>query len=154
MTAEEILAIYTAGLPNWIQGDTILGDNIRGTNLPEVIDGCGGSDRIRAGGGNDFIIGGEEADVIYTGSGRDVISVTTDGDARFGDRVMDFTHGQDVILFNNDPRYPGGVDGFEDLVIRECAGDWVQITVPGTDYIMRVNVLGVGSLDASDFFFG
>jgi len=140
--------IINAARSNWVQGDTVLGDVLIGTDLNETFDGCGGIDAIYGGAGDDVIIGGEEADYLSGGPGRDVFQFARD--TRYGDHIEQFVKGEDIIQFCTD-----WIDmTWADVNIRQ-RGDHAVITVDDTNIrIIIDDVIGQGRLDASDFYLG
>jgi len=79
--------------------DHILGnggdDRLYGRDGNDILDGGSGADRLVAGGGNDVLIGGAGADTLYGQAGSDVFKYGSIDDA--GDRIADFTPGEDVL---------------------------------------------------------
>ena len=62
--------------------------------------GAGGDDRLFGGDGNDLILGGRGDDVLRGDAGNDTFSVRAN-EGR--DRILDFTQGEDTILFTGGP---------------------------------------------------
>jgi hypothetical protein len=90
--------------------------------VAQALTGTDGADRLRGGAGNDtlsgdagddLLRGGKGADLLTGGAGNDVFriddrSATLDG----LDRIADFTHGEDRIVFDDDDRPPLTADHF------------------------------------------
>jgi Ca2+-binding RTX toxin-like protein len=88
------------------------GDQIRGDDARNVLDGGAGNDRLYGRGGDDVLIGGAGddvldggagADILYGGSGKDVFVFTSAQEigglnGRAGDRIMDFEKGDRIDL--------------------------------------------------------
>ncbi len=85
-------------------GDDRLGggagnDRLQGGEGRDVLRGGTGDDRLWGDAGNDRLAGGIGNDTLWGGEGRDVFEFAR-GDGR--DRIMDFTAGEDRILFGSD----------------------------------------------------
>ncbi|HEY8003097.1 MAG TPA: calcium-binding protein [Phenylobacterium sp.] len=78
-------------------------DSIAGLDGNDRLEGGKGADTIDGGAGNDLIRGGQGADVLTGGAGNDTFRI--DGGAKAVtdlDRITDFTHGQDKIVFDDE----------------------------------------------------
>ena len=78
-----------------LKGDDLL----EGGAGRDWLDGGEGEDRLDGGAGDDILIGGGGRDWLTGGAGRDTFRLTSRNDAKMSamDRILDFTHGQDVI---------------------------------------------------------
>ncbi|WP_298174206.1 calcium-binding protein [Novosphingobium sp.] len=97
--------------------DTIIGssgkDVISGLGGADNINGQGGDDVINGEAGNDRIFGGFGADQLTGGSGQDTFVWNAKQEG--GDRINDFTRGQDKLAFDSSAFMVDGV--FGNLVI-------------------------------------
>ncbi len=79
--------------------DHILGlggnDSLYGYGGNDTLEGGAGADLLKGGSGDDVLTGGTGADWLYGGAGRDVFRYQSLEDA--GDRIVDFTPGEDVL---------------------------------------------------------
>ena len=79
-------------------------DSLSGLDGNDLLAGGKGADTLDGGAGNDTLDGGHGADVLTGGAGNDVFEI--DGPAKALtdlDRITDFTHGQDRIVFDDAP---------------------------------------------------
>ena len=79
-------------------------DSLSGLDGNDLLAGGKGADTLDGGAGNDTLHGGHGADVLTGGAGNDVFEI--DGPAKALtdlDRITDFTHGQDRIVFDDAP---------------------------------------------------
>lgn len=88
-------------------------DRLKGGNGDDSISGLGGDDRLEGGKGNDTIDGGAGDDLIRGGKGADLLTGGAGHDtfvidsgvkaAADLDRIMDFTHAEDRLVFDDAP---------------------------------------------------
>jgi len=64
-------------IPAWLTGNS-KPNNIKGSNLDDILDGAAGNDSINAGDGDDTVFAGEGKDVINGGAGSDLVASRTD----------------------------------------------------------------------------
>ncbi|MFL5295554.1 MAG: hypothetical protein ACJ798_04150 [Phenylobacterium sp.] len=90
-------------------------DTLAGGSESDAIFGGSGADRLGGGGGNDLLLGGEGNDTLSGGTGGDTLAGGPGGDVMTGgpgadaflvggphaglDRIFDFTHGEDRLVF-------------------------------------------------------
>ena len=72
-------------------------DQLSGNSGGDTLGGSAGRDTLRGGGGNDVLDGGAGRDVMYGGTGRDTF-LFNDG----VDRIRDFNHKKDTLLFDSE----------------------------------------------------
>ena len=101
---------------------------------------AGGNDRLFGGSGDDILLGGRGDDVLRGGEGNDVFSVRAN-EGR--DRVLDFTQGEDTILFT------GGPESLADLTISTNSAG--TIVTSGIGAIVLIGFFD--TLEESDFRF-
>ncbi len=105
------------GVPPVATAETLTGtdavDRLKGGDGDDSISGLGGDDRLEGGKGNDTIDGGAGDDLIRGGTGADVLTGGAGHDtfvidsgvkaATDLDRIMDFTHAEDRLVFDDGP---------------------------------------------------
>ncbi|GLK55529.1 Ca2+-binding RTX toxin-like protein [Methylopila capsulata] len=77
------------------------GDSITGDATANTLFGQNGNDRLFGGAGDDTIIGGDGADVLRGDGGADTFAFDVLPLVDEQDRVVDFTHGEDVVAFDS-----------------------------------------------------
>lgn len=102
--------------------------------------GGGGSDRLFGGDGDDTLVGGRGDDVLEGGAGSDRFNLRP-GEGR--DRVLDFTQGEDVVVFTAGPAE------FGDVGIRQYFGGTIITTGVGVMILLDF----FGTLTEDDFVF-
>lgn len=99
-TVWDVAAVKARVLTGLARGDEITGyagaDTLRGLGGRDQLDGRGGDDLLLGGAGRDTLIGGAGADTLRGGAGEDVFRFQAWTDFG-GDRITDFTRGQDRI---------------------------------------------------------
>ena len=98
-----------------------------GTDGADRLRGGAGDDTLSGGAGDDVLRGGKGADLLTGGDGNDVFRIddraaTVDG----LDRIADFTHGQDKIVFDDDDRPPLTADHFATATATDYADALAQ----------------------------
>ena len=84
-------------------------DSLLGLDGNDLLAGGNGADTLDGGAGNDTLDGGHGADALTGGAGKDVFEI--EGPAKVLadlDRITDFTHGQDRIVFDDAPTATAG----------------------------------------------
>lgn len=76
--------------------DTFIGDAAANTLF-----GQNGNDRLFGGAGDDTLIGGDGADKLWGDAGADTFAFNALPASSGHDRVVDFTHGEDVLAFDS-----------------------------------------------------
>ena len=102
--------------------------------------GAGGNDRLFGGDGDDILLGGRGDDVLRGDAGDDVFSVRAN-EGR--DRVLDFTQGEDTIMFT------GGPASIADLSITIANGHTFVSAGIGTIILLNFT----DTLEEADFRF-
>jgi Ca2+-binding RTX toxin-like protein len=119
--------------------------------------GGAGDDSIAGGDGADRLDGGLSADVLDGGRGNDRLT-GGEGDDTFRyfsdsgrDTIIDFSTTNDKFEIR-----AGGVDDFDDLVIRDNANGDAVIRYTSDGLTTTITLLGVssGALSTDDFSFG
>jgi Bacterial Ig domain/RTX calcium-binding nonapeptide repeat (4 copies) len=127
----------------------IVTDGKGGINTAEVtiavtsnlISGSNGRDDLTGLGtdGSDRIIGGSGADILKGGGGSDVFVYTSVRDT--GDRIVDFTVGEDVIELTQllDSLVPGGYSGADAI-----ADSYIKLVAQGNNTVLQLDQDGAG----------
>ena len=127
-------------------------DNINGNEAANWLTGGAGRDRIEGDGGADLIEGGTGADILSGGTGADTFRFASAAQA-YGDRILDFVHGQDRIDLstidadlghagNQAFRFIGGQSFTGHAGDLSAAGLWLQGDLDGdrvADFVLRLN---------------
>ncbi len=77
-----------------------LQNNIYGNGGNNVLSGMGGNDKLRGGAGDDTLIGGTGNDILEGDAGADHFVFAAAGAANGVDRISDFEHGIDWLVFS------------------------------------------------------
>ena len=100
---------------------------LTGTDGADRLRGGDGADTLSGGGGDDILRGGKGADVLTGGAGNDVFRIDDRAATLDGlDRITDFTHGQDKIVFDDDAHAPLTADHFATASAADYAGALAQ----------------------------
>jgi Ca2+-binding RTX toxin-like protein len=79
-------------------------DSLAGLDGNDLLLGGKGNDTLDGGAGDDTLSGGHGADVLTGGAGADVFRIDGSAKTLAGlDRITDFTHGQDHLVFHEAP---------------------------------------------------
>lgn len=116
-------------------------DTFHGRDAADVVFGGAGVDYLWGGGSDDVLSGGLGDDFLFGGADADHF-VFNHGDGM--DRVQDFEHGEDRIVFAS------GAGSFEDLVITN-QGTSVLIRYDGGSILVATD--DAAAFSASDFLF-
>lgn len=147
------------------EGDDIVNggegvDYLFGQKGDDTLNGNGGSDYLRAGmgedvinggAGNDIIMGCYQADILTGGDGSDIFrfNKVLDSHATFGvDTITDFEDGSDIVDLS--ALSATGINSFADLSISD---DGVNTTISANNNNFELDLLGVHTLDSTDFNF-
>jgi uncharacterized surface protein with fasciclin (FAS1) repeats len=116
-------------------------DAISGKKGDDLLVGDGGRDILRGGAGDDVIVGGQGHDRVFGGAGADIFVIAM-GDE--GERIGDFTRGEDVIDLS-----ALELDGFDALGFDDHPNGGAVVMAGDTS----LRIIGVDSADlsASDF---
>ncbi|MEB3358527.1 MAG: type I secretion C-terminal target domain-containing protein [Synechococcales bacterium] len=111
-------------------------DTLTGTSGPDKLNGKGGKDTLIGGDGDDVLIGGKGRDELTGGAGSDRFVYRSPKDR--GDRITDFTVGEDKIVLNKllDRLVPGNYRG---NAIRD---DLIRLVRRGADTRIDVDLNG------------
>jgi hypothetical protein len=111
------------------------------TVTANLVTGSNGRDNLTGLGtdGSDRIIGGPGSDILKGGGSGDVFAYTSVRDA--GDRIVDFTIGEDVIELTQllDSIVPGGYSGTDAIV-----DGYIKLIAQGNNTILQLDQDGVG----------
>lgn len=119
-------------------------DILRGGRGWDSLTGGGGADQLSGKAGRDFLVGGHGSDILSGGAGRDVFVF---GRKHGQDHITDFCPGTDHIDLST---LRGGIDSFDDLVVRQRGDNTLIITGEGKIWIEDLHR---SDLDADDFIF-
>lgn len=108
-----------------------------GNELTNVLTGNSGANDLRGMAGNDILLGLAGNDRLFGGTETDLFTFKKGCDQ---DRIMDFELGTDLINLQN---YQG-IDGFDDLKIKDNSDGDAVITLSGGD---RITVIGIEAAD-------
>ena len=134
-------------------------DRIWARSGDDVVSGATGNDELYGGGGNDTITGGEGTDTLTGDSGSDIFifEAVTETLIGFGDWIMDFVSGVDVIdlsgidadaTIEGDQAFTIGGTGTGSLTLE---GNKIQSDVDGDGVAdLEINV-ELASLETDDF---
>jgi Ca2+-binding RTX toxin-like protein len=116
---------------------SIFGDDLRGDDLANILDGAGGNDTVYGGDGNDTIRGGDGDDTLYLGLGNDDAGGGSGNDAIFADAGANIIWGgagNDTVTGGNgaDTIYGGG-SGANQLYGND-GNDWIYTGI-GSDTV-------------------
>jgi uncharacterized repeat protein (TIGR01451 family) len=127
-------------IPSFIYSFKTQPGSLNVTALANVINGTPGRDTLTGTSGADYITGGLGADTITGGAGADEFAYTNIRDA--GDRITDFTVGQDKIALAQllDSLVPDGYNG-----TNAIADGYVQVVAQGSNAIVQIDQDGFGS---------
>lgn len=121
------------------------GNKLRGLAGDDIIDGRGGNDTLAGGDGNDTINGGDGDDLIFGGmgkdllfggAGRDIFAYEMIGEG--GDRIVDFTVGQDrldLVVLNKAVLAATG---------HELSAEYLSFVQVGAATEVRMDIDGTG----------
>lgn len=119
------------------------GNQIRGTQRVDWIDGRGGNDNINGRGGNDFLKGGGGNDTLTGGGGEDNLDGGSGNDTINGGRGMDILlggGGRDVLNGGGSSDTLTGGSANDTFVISQNGGsDWILDYTDGRD---KIGLLG------------
>ena len=77
-----------------------LQNNIYGNGGANLLSGLGGNDKLKGGAGDDTLIGGAGNDILEGGTGSDHFVFDAAGASNGVDRISDFEHGIDWLVFS------------------------------------------------------
>jgi|GEM_PF-467141 len=116
------------GVGNQAEGDTLSGvENLRGSELNDLLSGDDGANFIEGLGGDDILFGGDGADILEGGLGDDVIIGSVDGDAN----IYRGGEGSDTVTYSG---------AAEDLTINLSGG---TTTYEGLDGLVTDTLEGI-----------
>jgi len=137
-------------------------DLLKGGKARDKLYGGDGDDRLFGGGYKDKLYGGDGEDRLVGGRGKDELTGGADADtfvfrrisdsantADF-DTILDFEVNEDIIDLS---KLPGNLTYIGAAVFSGTTGE-VQVTTPGSNSVIKIDIDGDGSADMKIFVTG